>query len=481
LKTTALSRLLESMRRPPHDKRPSTEVFPDIDVNRLASEMRLDGVGRKRGSGEEPATITTALDEVETRVLERVEAEKKRSHALVEDELRTYSERLSSLDFEARFASIRQAAPACVSEFKAAVAKGLDELHGLRRDLREIEDERDAFRSSNKLKRTARLHGGAGLFLKWALILVLFVVEAGLNGTFLAKGSEQGLVGGFSEAVTFALLNIGVALLLALFGAVQLNHRSWFRKLLGLIAVIAFVAFALALNLALAHYREVAGTVLEGGGQEVVARLRSAPLAIQDLQSWILFGMGSLFAVIAFLDGLWMYDPYPGYAALEQRLITKREAYITTRADLIDELREISSEFRDKMDELAHDLSVRRSEHDAIIAHRARLIHLFHQHQAHLERAANVLLQTYREANVKARSTEPPTRFALPHSLEKVEVAAHASSEWDQAELRQRVTAVQDLLTEQVLAIHRELEIAIERYRQLDELVPETIHGSSRA
>jgi hypothetical protein len=208
--------------------------------------------------------------------------------------------------------------------------------------------------------------------------------------------------------------------------------------------------------------------------------LRSAPLEIQDLQSWILFGMGTLFAVIAFLDGLWMYDPYPGYAALEQRLITKREAYIATRADLIDELREISSEFRDEMDELAHDLSVRRSEHDAILAHRARLIHLFQQHQAHLERAANVLLQTYREANVKARSAEPPARFALPYSLEKVEVVAHASSEWDQAELRQRVTAVQDLLTEQVLAIHKELENAIERYRQLDELVPETIHGSSR-
>jgi hypothetical protein len=480
LKTTALSRVLESMRRPPHDKRPATDVFPDLDVHRLAREMRLDEVGRGRGSSEEPASTTAALDEVEIRIVERVESEKKRSHALVEDELRTYSERLSGLDFEARFASIRQAAPACVSEFKAAVAKGLDELHGLRRDLREIEIERDAFRASNRLSRTARLHGGAGLFLKWALILFLFVVEAGLNGTFLAKGSEQGLVGGFSEAITFALLNIGVALLLALFGAVQLNHRSWLRKLFGLVAVIAFVAFALSLNLALAHYREVAGTVLEGGGQQVVARLRSAPLEIADLQSWILFGMGTLFAVIAFLDGLWMYDPYPGYAPLEQRLISKRDAYIATRADLIDELREISSEFREKMDELAHDLSARRSEHDAIIAHRGRLVHLFQQHQAHLERAANVLLQTYREANAKARSTALPTRFSLPYSLERMEVVARASSEWDQNELREKVTAIQDLLTEQVLAIHKEFETAIERYRQLDELVPESPHAASR-
>lgn len=32
--------------------------------------------------------------------------------------------------------------------------------------------------------------------MKWVLLLALFLIEAIANGSFLAKGSEQGLIGG---------------------------------------------------------------------------------------------------------------------------------------------------------------------------------------------------------------------------------------------------------------------------------------------
>ena len=60
------------------------------------------------------------------------------------------------------------------------------------------------------------------------------------------------------EAVSFAALNIGGSLLLSYYGVVQLNHRSMFRRLIGFVLLWVYCAFALTLNLALAHYREIA-------------------------------------------------------------------------------------------------------------------------------------------------------------------------------------------------------------------------------
>ena len=87
------------------------------------------------------------------------------------DELRTYNERLAGLDFEGRFATIRQAAPAAVSGFRAEAAQGRDESHRLRRHLRDLENERDDFQRRNRLKRTARWATGGNLTLKVGVLL----------------------------------------------------------------------------------------------------------------------------------------------------------------------------------------------------------------------------------------------------------------------------------------------------------------------
>jgi hypothetical protein len=133
---SALSRLVNGLKREPHDFRPSLEVFPALNVDKLAAEMSLAKLGAERGADEEPATDSVTLDDVESRVVEYVEAEKNAAHGVLLDELRTYKERLMALDFEGRFGTIRQAAPAAVSEFRAEAAQGRDELHSLRRHAR---------------------------------------------------------------------------------------------------------------------------------------------------------------------------------------------------------------------------------------------------------------------------------------------------------------------------------------------------------
>jgi hypothetical protein len=146
---SALGRLLHGLKREQHDYQASLELFPALNIDKLADDIGLATLGADRGSREEPASDSVVFDEVENRIVERVETEKNAAHGLLLDQLRTYQERLSGLDFEGRFGTIRQAAPAAVTEFRAEAAQGRDELHSLRRHLRDLELEHEEFRRSH--------------------------------------------------------------------------------------------------------------------------------------------------------------------------------------------------------------------------------------------------------------------------------------------------------------------------------------------
>jgi len=478
---SALTRLVSGLRREQHDYRASLDIFPALNVAKIAGDIGVGRSGAERGSREEPATDSTSLDDVENRIVERVEAEKNSAHGIFLDELHLYKERLLGLDFEGRFATIRQAAPAAVSEFRAEAAQGRDELHSLRRHLRDVEAERDDFRRRHKLIRTARWASGGNLTLKIGVLLALFVFEIFLNGFFLAKGSELGYVGGAAEAFTFALFNIGVSLLTGAVGARELNHRNYLRKLFGLLSLLCYVVLAIGLNLTLAHYREVAGSLVSDAGQEVLMRLRADPLGVTDVKSWLFFGIGILCSLIAFGDAYLIFDPYPGYGLVEKRRAAAHEAYVKRKNELIAMLLEIRDQAIEGLEDANRDLAIRRSEHDAILEGRARLVRLFEAHQTHLDRTANALLSTYREANIRSRSTPPPARFAVPYVLDKIPIEHAPQLVSARDDLRRSIEQSQAVLAEQVEAIHREFERAFASYREIDELVEERMIARSNS
>jgi hypothetical protein len=470
---SALSRLVNGLKREQHDYRVSLDVFPVLNIDKLAADLDLAKTGAERGAREEPASDTAVLDDIENAIVERVEAEKNAAHGTLLDEVRTYKERLTGLDFEGRFGTIRQAAPAAVSEFRAEAAQGRDELHSLRRHLSDLELERDEFRRRHDLKRTAHWAAGGNLTVKVGVLLVLFVFEVFLNGFFLAKGSDLGYLGGAAEAFTFALLNIGVAFLIAVVGVRELNHRNPFRKLFGLVSLMAYLALLIAINLSLAHYREVSAALISDAGPEVLVRLETMPLGLTDFKSWLLFGLGVLCSLIAFADSFLIFDPYPGYASLEKRRVGAHDAYIRRKNDLIAKLLDIRDDAIEILEEANRDLSIRRAEHDSILESRARVVRLFEAHQAHLDRAVNTLLSVYREANKGLRKTPPPRRFSTSYLLDKFPIEQDLLETSARDDLRRSIAESQGVLTGQIAAIHAEFEQAFASYREIDNFVEE--------
>jgi hypothetical protein len=475
----SLNKLRDKLLEANHDFRASTQVFASLNVDKVAKDLDLVDEGKKRGVQNLPPKSAKPYDDVESSIIERVEDEKKAAQDNLEGSLQLFSGRLASLDFEDQFGLINLANSSSVSDFKAEVAVGVDELHGLRRALNDAEREHSWFKDKHKLIRAARLPEGGAHMLKISLLVFLFLIETAMNGSFLAKGNEQGFFGGIIEAAAFSFVNIGVALLAAYFCARLVVHRSIVVKLIGAALIACYGALAVAINLALAHYREVSGTLAEGAGNLAVSNMIANPAGLADIKSWLLFMIGLLFSIIAFIDGWFIADPYPGYAGVEKRRNAARENYKDGKGELIERLQDVRDEHNTKVEEIIKGLGARQREHRAIVEHRAKLVTLFAQHQDQLERACNQLLAKYREANIQAREDPAtvPKYFTNKFTLARIKPKITSDGEWGDKELSASIRDAQARLNEQVRLIGQECEKGIAAYQELDRLYPDKIDG----
>jgi hypothetical protein len=476
---SAIARIRALLNQPTHHYRPATTVFLDLNVDRVADELRLAERGSERGADNRPTSDAQTLDDVEHQVVERIEAHKQDANAIYLDHVHTYDERLTALSFEERFATIQQAAPEAVGDFRAEATVGRDELFVLRRRLNESEIERERFRAHHRIERPARLASLGKIILKIGVLAILFIIEVVINGSFLAKANVGGLLGGAAQAVTFAALNIIASFFWGMVLIRLVNRRNYFLKLIGMLSFLAYVAFATALNLTLSHLREIppAVAVSDNVGQEVLHRLLTAPYGLTDINSWILFAIGFIFSLIAMADGLLFFDPYIGYAGLERRWVDATRQFATARSELIERLRDIREDATETMNEAARDLSVRRSEYDALLQGRSRLAQRFDHHQNQIEQTCRALLEIYRETNRKARSTPAPDYFTKAYALPRISYTGAEPDTTARDSLRQMIAETQELLNQQIKAIHEAFDSAVRTYREIDELLPEKKNG----
>ena len=479
-KRSAITRLLSLLGQPAHVYEPATQIFVDLNADRLAHDLQLVAEGADRGGRDRPPTAAQTPDEIEHKIVERIEAHKQASHAIYLEHLLTYDQRMSALNFEERFGIIRQSAPEAVGEFAAEAALGRDQLFALRRRLHENELERDQFRAKHRIRRPARLATPGKMLLKVGLLAILFVVEVTINGSFLAKSNLGGLLGGAVQAVSFAALNIIASFLFGLVPIRLINRRGIFLKLAGLVSAIVYLIFAIVLNLTLAHLREVPPSINIDVGKHVLTQMLTAPHVLNDVNSWVFFAVGLTFSLIAAADGLLFFDPYIGYAGIERRWLEASRTYTERKTALIDDLRDIRDDSTDAMNQAASDLAVRRSEYDAILQARLRLSQRFVEHQNQLERTARSLIAIYREANYRARTTPPPDYFERSYVLDRIPSAIEPKPA-DADRLEEKIDEARAILTKQINAIHEAFDFAARSYREIDDMIPEVNNGSTQA
>lgn len=98
----SLNKLREKLAESNHDFRATTEIFPSINVDKIASSLQLDETAEENGRNNSPPTSARNFDALERAIVERIQDEQKAAHQTVEDNLQLFSERLASSTYVGR-------------------------------------------------------------------------------------------------------------------------------------------------------------------------------------------------------------------------------------------------------------------------------------------------------------------------------------------------------------------------------------------
>jgi hypothetical protein len=199
-------------------------------------------------------------------------------------------------------------------------------------------------------------------------------------------------------------------------------HSNMMVKAAGLLVTIASFCALLGLHAFAGHFRDATAAVGETHALVVALEtLKATPWRLADINSYYLFGLGALFTISAFFKGFTFDDPHPRYGAMDRREKEARESYSDEHANLFDELAEIKDDTIKALDVGINRLPNFPQHAANIRAERSALIETFRAYETGAQRAANQLLERYRDKNRRNRNTSPPSHFdqawSLPHSF----------------------------------------------------------------
>lgn len=391
---------------------PTSSVFPGIDTRQIARDLRLEERGRKRGVENQPPASSVTLDSVETEAVSAIEELRRKGLENYEQNRAVYATRLSQTAGIAQ--EISTAAGKARNDFGIATQRWRNTIVSARERLSETYRHRTDFRQKNRLDRPAKEFGGWGNVVLMAVMLI--VVEAGMNSYLFSKGNEFGLLGGGIAAFLFSLVNVAASISLGHF-ARYANHRNLFWKLVGIVCILFWIAFALAINLAIAHFRDALeiGATWATAASTAVDALRADPLDLGTIESWLLMAIGFLISALSYGKGWYADDPYPEYGAIDRSMVRAREEYFGWIQDAFEELDDIRDKAIDDLrqtNELVKDAVGEAV--DALYGHTTLSQHM----GAFLDQcdlAAAQLLAIYRDANRTARTEPAPGTFDGKH------------------------------------------------------------------
>ena len=396
---------------------PSADVFPVTDVEQLAVELRVSERGLEDGAANLPSTTDVSETAVESDI--RAEIERRASKAS-----RDYLAQIDLYDGRIQRAaitedlrtSIEAAGETALADFSVQVTDDISHLYRDQQEMKGRHGEFVSFRAANGLHRLPRpVHHVTS---RWLIIAVLFLLESFINGSLFAEGSQTGLIGGVTQAVVLSLFNIGSAVGFGRLVLPYLRHSNRLFQVLSALATTAFVLWSVLLNLAIGHFRDL---FIQHQGRVELETLRrhlfADPFGLADTTSLVLVGLGLFFSAVAVIDVRGLDDPFPGYGPIGRRLDSAIAVYSDHRSRCLEDLKSRRADAISEMSQVIE--GVRRRQHEVQLAinGRFRLHQQYDSYVEHLRDCHVRLIQRYREANVRARTSAPPSQFAGPPAI----------------------------------------------------------------
>ncbi len=452
---------------------PTAVEFMAIDVDKVAKDLRLAEKGKDRGGQNLPKSSATEPDEHEQAVTNQILAALNQAKNDYDLNLRSYNERLKSLNLDARSAEIRMESKEAISDLNVAHHSGSDELYRLRLNVLDAQKDLEDFKEQRGIRRLARYPQSK--VLQFAVIVGLLLLEVILNGSVFSVGHEFGLVGGLGMAALIAFLNV---IVLGLTGsycfrfAAQPDRGT---RVLGYVSTPLYLGIVAALSFLGAHLRNAISTASDDYATIALDTFVANPFAIENATSVLFVLMTSAFAIIAAFDFVKMDDPIFGYGDRDRKLRDAEEEYRSKKDDLVGVMQDIRGDrivaMKDELAQLREDLG----SHQSIVEHRGQHHSKFMDYMSYLESTANLLLARYRDANRVARTESEPESFGKLWVMNRPFIAEVGSPSDDVATVREKVEETSRILEESIGELETQFVDHIHRYNRIDELSREEV------
>jgi hypothetical protein len=448
------------------------DPFIEIDQQRVVASLRLVERGEERGRINQPSQTQSELDVVEYEIVNLISTELNRAQIDAHTQSQTYQNRLTDLKLLQQVHSIKTETVKALGDFNTLVIDWRNKLTTLRDKIRESYSDLRQFKSTNGLERPAEEKPPRVVTIGGIAFGALLEVVG--NSFFLQSGDDRGYLGGLFAAVMVAAINVGTAALAGFLVFPRSQVRDRAQKLVARCLIGVWLAFLPTWNLAAAHFRDAKANGLLDPQRAALESLIANPLSLGGIYSWGLFIIGLAAAAITALSAYRADDPFPGYGERDRQHNARCDEYADGVAEAIRNLTGTRDDAIDSAQAVKSELSHELLERDRICSAFARLSARYGQYQSRLEDVTNLLLTTYRDANMRTRTADPPPHFNQRYIIKRSELVPLTVGRLHEAEIAQANAVLGDSISN----IGQAFERAINSFATLEQLKAELERGS---
>ena len=442
-------------------------LVPLPDRQAIESKLEPKRLGAERGASELPPLGTTEPDEVEQRIVDVYQEILTDTAERVSETAGTFNSRIQSINVLSQLDDIVDGCRSAMETFKTQVMADEGTLKDRYRDVVEKEADFQLFKSDYGIRRSPQLPSNQRVQIGWAIIAVLFLFESFVNAGYLSEGNQAGLVGAYAQSFSFSAVNILVAYFVGMKTCRMVSDSSTAKRRFGMFATGFGILFAVFINLALAHYRDVSSSGVSSDlGQVALQKLLSSPFGFTEIQSLVLFSIGFLFWLIATVDFYGLDDPYPGYGKVARARQHALRTYESDKQALIDDLDDMRNEEEDSIKGTRTHLTNLQSQLGTLVESRKALFAQWEECKKVTLQQCSEMLGLYRDANKQARSKAPKS-FSKKLSPIVTDLTTHETPV-DQDKLKSQVEEGRAYLKQAQEEFYTEFNRALEIFRQIE-------------
>ncbi len=398
-----------------------TEIIKDHlsvpDPHRLSAELGLVELAHKDAHAEQPASNLTNRFGTEKIIDTTIRDYMTNAHKYAMDNITNYENNMAeeSKKISSNISNAKLRPEQFNRECSNTIKDNNIELQNAKKKYRLALDAFNSFCEEQDIHRPVHTSSKLKSFVMILLLILIIVVEGGLNAKFFAEGSDSGLSGGLLYAVIASLINVVANFIISMGLVRYLNRKGFFSKLTGIVGVILVIAVISFMALGVSHLREAMGIVENEDPMTLgFTRLLADPFGLTSLSSWLLFMITIFSGVFAAFEGYHFFDPCVG-------LSPKFHMLQETSTHLDDILRHCREEIETSKTKAINDLITdvelaKRNLHSfkTFLLSKEAILKEYKTLEINSQTVFESLIGIYRQENSNHRRTTPPAYFDEP-------------------------------------------------------------------